>query len=215
MHEGSLCECDGVERDERTEANRLEDLWSGEFGDQYVDRNLEFGHRKAYWDEILSTHPCERVLEVGCNVGGNLRWIADRIGSEGTYGVDINSKALRQLHAELPDVNALWNRARELPFRDGWFDLTFTMGVLIHQPEATLIDVMSELVRTSRRWILCAEYHGETTEEVPYRGQEGALFRRDYGRLYLDNFDLDLVGRGFLGRDAGWDDLTWWLLQRG
>lgn len=205
----------GVEPEDRAEADRLEELWAGDFGDQYVDRNVEFDHRKPFWDSVLAAHPCERVLEIGCNIGGNLRWIAEVIGAEGTYGVEINRKALRRLHAEVPDVNGIWNRARELPFRDGWFDLTFTMGVLIHQPEASLGTVMSEMVRSSRRWVLCAEYYGATTEEVPYRGQEGALFRRDYGQLFLDGFpELQLADRGFLGRDEGWDDLTWWLLEK-
>ena len=26
--------------------------------------------------------------------------------------------------------------------------------------------------------------------------------------------ELRLVKRGFLGKDAGWDDVTWWLFER-
>jgi hypothetical protein len=71
------------------------------------------------------------------------------------------------------------------------------------------------MVRCSRRWVLCGEYHAEYTVEVPYRGQEGALFKRDYGRLFLELFpDLTLRDQGFLGRDDGWDDVTWWVLEK-
>lgn len=88
------------------------------------------------------------------------------------------------------------------------------MGVLIHQPESTLSLVMNEMVRCSRRWVLCGEYFGETTQEVPYRGETKALFRRNYGQLFIDLFPgLRLTEQGFLGRDEGWDDVTWWLFE--
>lgn len=198
------------------EATRLEALWSGEFGDEYVTRNADaYDQRAPFWRSILEGHPCRRVLEVGANVGGNLQWVAEHVEATQVYGVDVNRSALQRLQQRVPGVNALWSPARELPFRDRWFDLVFTMGVLIHQPDATLPLVMAEMVRCSRRWVLCGEYFGETTEEVPYRGHDGALFRRDYGRRFAELFpDLQQVGTGFLGRDEGWDDVTWWLFER-
>lgn len=127
----------------------------------------------------------------------------------------MNEKALAILATRVPGVNAVWSPARELPFRDRWFDLVFTMGVLIHQPEAILPLVMAEMVRCSRRWVLCVEYHAEETVEVPYRGQEGALFKRNYRRLFLELFpELTLRSEGFLGREEGWDDVTWSLFER-
>jgi pseudaminic acid biosynthesis-associated methylase len=197
------------------ESRRLEDLWGGDFGDDYVDRNTAFDHRAPFWRDRMTQLSPGRVLEVGSNVGGNLQWIAEAVPPTCVYGVDVNEKALAELTRRVPGVNALWSPARELPFRDGWFDLVFTMGVLIHQPEATLPLVMAEMVRCSRRWVLCGEYHAEDTVEVPYRGQEGALFKRDYGRLFLELFpDLTLRDQGFLGRDDGWDDVTWWVLEK-
>jgi spore coat polysaccharide biosynthesis protein SpsF len=133
-----------------------------------------------------------------------------------TYGVDINQEALARLRADVPGVNAVTSTARDLPFRDGWFDLSFTTGVLIHQPESTLPLVMAEIARVSRRYVLCGEYHASETEEVPYRGQPGSLFKRDYGTLYRELFpELRLVEQGFLSRDQGWDDVTWWLFEKG
>ncbi len=202
--------------DHHVEATRLEQLWSGEFGDAYVERNRAAGERRAsFWQEILAQFPVRRSLEVGCNVGLNLRWIASILAPHNVYGTDINLKALDELHHCLPGVNALWAPARDLPFRDGWFDLVFTTGVLIHQPEASLPLVMAEIVRCSRRYVLCGEYHAERTTEVPYRGQPGALFKRDYGRLYCELFpELALRRQGFLGRDQGWDDVTYWLFEK-
>lgn len=198
------------------EVERLERIWGGSFGDDYVDRNMDsYDHRSTFWDALMvDIHP-RSVLEVGCNVGGNLHWISKRLHPGDVYGVDINQKALSRLHERLPNVNALQSPARNLPFRDRWFDLVFTMGVLIHQPDTTLPLVMSEMVRCSNSWVLCGEYYADETLEVPYRGETGALFKRDYGRLFTELFpELELVKQGYLGRDSGWDDVTWWLFRK-
>jgi len=200
----------------QAEATRLEELWGSSFGDAYVERNRAAGNtREAFWKELLSGLEVERALEVGCNVGANLRWVAAVLPPRDVYGIDVNEKALEEIRHGVPGINAIWAAARNLPFRDRWFDLVFTMGVLIHQPETTLPLVMSEIVRCSRRYVLCGEYHSPETTEVPYRDQQGALFKRDYGRLYQELFpELTLRKSGFLGRDQGWDDVTWWLFEK-
>jgi pseudaminic acid biosynthesis-associated methylase len=198
------------------EAIRLEQLWGGDFGDAYVERNRDaWKQREAFWRGLLAEVTVVRVLEVGCNVGANLYWIASQVKPDNVFGVDVNLKALAELRQQMPEVNALYSPGRELPFRDRWFDLTFTMGVLIHQPESTLPLVMAEVVRCSRRYVLCGEYFAEETVEVPYHEQRGALFKRDYGRIYQQLFpELQLRKTGFLGRDDGWDDVTYWLFEK-
>jgi pseudaminic acid biosynthesis-associated methylase len=196
--------------------SRLEKLWSGEFGDAYTDRNAAAGaHRETFWRELIAAYPCASALEIGCNLGANLGWIAKLLPPRGVFGVEINEHALVRLRAAHPGVNAVWGQARELPFRDRFFDLTFTMGVLIHQPPSHLPIVMSEIVRCSRRYVLAGEYFADTPTEVPYRGHEGALFKRDFGGLYAELFpELRLVKKGFLAKATGWDDVTWWLFER-
>jgi len=203
-------------QEKNAEAIRLESLWNSDFGDDYVHRNQTVGeHRGPFWEMILNEFPSQSMLEVGCNIGANLQWIASYIPPHQVYGIDVNKKALRELRERVPDVNALWCPARELPFRDRWFDLVFSMGVLIHQPESTLPLVMSEIVRCSKKYVLCVEYHSEETVELPYRGQSGALFKRNYLQIYQDLFpELELRKQGFLSRDEGWDDVTYWMFEK-
>lgn len=200
----------------QSEAVRLERLWSGDFGTEYTERNAEAGASRApFWRDVLSGLDVATALEVGCNLGANLRWIADELEPGSVFGVDVNEDALVRLRSELPRVNAVRATARALPFRDRWFDLVFTMGVLIHLPPETLPLAMSEIVRCSRRYILCGEYFAEELSEVPYRGHEGTLFKRDFGAYYRELFpELRPLRSGFLGRDEGWDDVTWWLFER-
>lgn len=203
--------------DESTsEAARLEHLWAEGFGDEYVQRNIAAGEgRDAFWSLLIQQHPVNSVLEIGCNVGANLRWLDGLLPSHEVWGIDINETALETIRKRLPGINAVWSPARELPFRDKTFDLVFTAGVLIHQPESTLPLVMAEAVRCSRNYVLAIEYYADETTEVAYRGHEGALFKRNYGRLYGELFpDLDPVADGALGADEGWDDVRWWLFRR-
>ena len=197
-----------------SDAARLEALWAGDFGDDYVDRNAAAGEgRRPFWAGLSERFEFGSALEIGCNLGGNTRWLADLLGPENVAGIDVNEHALEVLRANIPGVDVRVAKARELPFADSSFDLVFTTGVLIHQPPAELPAVMDEIVRCARKYVLCGEYSADEVEEVPYRGQEGALFRADYGRLYQERFpQLTLVDEGFLARDDGpWDDVTYWV----
>jgi pseudaminic acid biosynthesis-associated methylase len=200
-----------------SEAERLESLWSGSFGDAYVDRNAgSYQERGPFWASLLQALRPKNVLEVGCNVGGNLQWIAQSVPAGQVVGVDVNQKALDVLHQRVPGVTGVLGSGRELPFEDRSHDLVFTMGVLIHQPEESLPAVMDEIVRVSGKYVLCGEYYDEHTTEIPYRGYRNALFKRDYGNLFLAQFpnSLELVFQGFLGQEDGFDDVTWWLFHR-
>jgi pseudaminic acid biosynthesis-associated methylase len=200
-----------------SEAERLEQLWGGDFGDDYVDRNMQaYATRGEFWTPLMRELAPGSVLEVGCNVGGNLQWIAEAIGPHACHGIDVNEKALAVLAERHPAVHAHFGSARELPFGDRSMEFVFTQGVLIHQPEESLPVVMDEIVRVASKWVLCGEYYGDATIEVRYRGTDGALFRRDYGGIFAERYpdDLTLVRQGFLGKDDGWDDVTWWLFER-
>ena len=192
---------------------RLEDLWAGDFGDEYVDRNFEAGEgRREFWSTVLDLTRPATALEVGCNIGGNVQWVAEALGPSSVTGVDINQKALAELRRRIPGVNAVHGRARELPFPDRSFDLAYTVGVLIHQSPEDLPVVMGEVVRCADRYVMCAEYPAEQEpeEEVPYRGERGALYRRDYGGLYQEwHPELRLVHQGTLEEVA-----TYWVFER-
>jgi pseudaminic acid biosynthesis-associated methylase len=195
---------------------RLESLWAGTFGDEYVERNRTAGQSRAtFWSDILGRLEPKSVLEVGCNVGANVAWIARNETVRPLVGIDINERGLRELRRYVPNATVCRASGRELPFADDRFDLVFTIGVLIHQSDEALPSVMREIVRCSRRLVLCGEYFSLERTEVPYRGQIGALIKRDFGALYASLFPrLRLLERSFLGREDGWDDVTCWIFEK-
>jgi spore coat polysaccharide biosynthesis protein SpsF len=199
--------------------------WRGEFGDSYTARNARteesLTSRARFFTRVLgaaflSSPPA--LLEVGCNVGMNLEAL-DRIRRPARlFGVDLNEHALRSLTR----TPALAGRARvvagegqRLPFADGTVDLAFTCGVLIHVHPDDLLEVCREIVRVSRRYVLCAEYFSPRPEAIEYRGRMDLLFKRDFGGFYLDQWpELRLVDYGFLWKRTEFDDLNWWLFER-
>ena len=198
-------------------ASELEDLWSGDFGDAYVSRNhVHVDRRAAFWAGISERFPSERVLELGPAHGENLRHLLPGRRPEDLWGVDINQAALGALRDEVPGANAVWGTVRELPFRDRWFDLTFTVCLLIHIPTATLPLAMAEIVRTSNRWIISGEYHADEPDDIGYRGQPGVLVKRNFGALYQELFpELILREEGFLTQEEhGFDRVTYQVFER-
>ena len=194
--------------DKIDEATRLERLWNGEFGDQYVARNAGAGGGRApFWAWHANRFRARRVLEVGCNVGANLRHFTDAVEPSALWGVDVNETALEQARQALPSVNIAWANARELPFRDNWFDATISVAVLIHQPNDTVGDAIDELVRCSGRFITVIEYTAPEVVEVNYRGEIGAFFKRPFGDLIgARHPELQLAHRQVITKDDGFDD---------
>jgi len=95
--------------------------------------------------------------------------------------------------------------------------MAFTSGVLIHVEPGRLVATLDEIHRVSSKYILAAEYFSPRPEALTYRGQDGLLFKNDFGGLYMDRFpDLKLMDYGFFWkRVSGIDDITWWLFRKG
>lgn len=198
------------------EVRRLEELWAGDHGDEYIDRNWdEYSKRGPWWQAMIAkTHPT-RVLEVGCNVGGNLRYIAAEAPDAQIYGIDINRKALNLVPQFVPNGNFMLEHANDLPFRDGWFDFVYTMGVLIHQPDESIKTVMSEIVRVSSKYVMAGEVYAPERNSIPYRGIPESFIGRDYGSIYQEIAPkLTLVDTGEMGKDQDFDTLRYWLFEK-
>ena len=199
-----------------TETQRLEELWAGDFGDACTDRHIGVGkRRKKFWNEVFQEIPFRNVLEIGCNQGFNLEHLAPLVHPENIFGIDINRKALKLCQERLPDSNIIYGTVKEIPFRDRFFDLVISAGVLIHIPDESLLKVMNELARCSHRYVVLSEYYDVRNVEVPYRGQRNALFRRDYGGIFQEHFPVfQLRKKGFHTHDEEFDDETYWIFER-
>lgn len=208
-----------ADSEELDDTRRLETLWGGEFGDAWTDRNIDnmYGIRKPVWDAMLArmTPRPQRVLEVGVNVGGNLRWIAPELTPGNAYGVDINRHALDLIHDYVPDANVLVSSVTDLPFKDDFFDLVFSVGVLVAVPDDGVGAAMAEMARCSSRYVLFLEMYAPELTVIDHREIHRGLFKRDYEKAFPAAVPgVPLVGHGFLSKEEGFDSLDWWLFDK-
>jgi len=196
-----------------------EQFWAGEFGNSYTARNqIDPVARVPFFRKIIQLATPEDVLEVGCNRGHNLMAIKMADPTIGIAGCDINEGALDEAQKSLPLAELEICLAKEIEsvFTIGGFgyDLVMTAGVLIHIPPEDLEGVMQSIIRTANDWILAIEYDYPTAEEVEYRGHDGKLWRRPYGKMYRDR-GLKLIYTADVGPAEGFGDgCTAWLLQK-
>ena len=99
----------------------------------------------------------------------------------------------------------------------GKHDMTFTMGVLIHQDPSKLKIAYEKLYNHSSKYILIIEYYNPMPVSIIYRGEKDKLFKRDFAGEILDLYsNLRLLDYGFVyHRDQfPQDDLTFFLLEK-
>jgi pseudaminic acid biosynthesis-associated methylase len=181
--------------------------WTGDFGRDYTNRNTlslaqldslyqtNFGIPRCQLNEtFLKDFPRDtRTLEVGCNSGNQLLLLQE-MGFTNLWGVEVQSYALELARARVQGVQISQASALDLPYEDGYFDLVFTSGVLIHISPVDLPSALDEIHRCTRRWIWGLEYYAPEVTEVNYRGYDDLLWKMDYAKRYLDRFgDLELV----------------------
>lgn len=196
-----------------------EHFWAGHFGDHYIERNRneqEIAQNTIFFAKILEkTWRVSSVFEFGANTGLNLMALKHLLPNVELAALEINHKAVEILrrHSWLKvyQGSMLDFRPREQ------FDLAFVKGVLIHIAPDRLNMAYDCLYQTSRRYILIAEYYNPTPVEIPYRGHQNRLFKRDFAGEMLDRYNgLQLVDYGFTYHRAPYpqDDLNWFLLQK-
>jgi len=201
---------------------KQKELWEGQFGDDYTARNAitdqDLKHRTMFWSTVLNTFGPDiphSILEVGAGNGINLQAIDTlyKIAKEKVLigAVEINERArLRLLDQNIatdiyPSTESVIQK----------YDMVFTSGVLIHVHPDDLLKTTKEIYRLSNKYVFCVEYFRPEPETKPYRGQNEALYMRDFGSWYLDNFPLQCLNYGFFWkRVTGLDNLTYWLFKK-
>jgi pseudaminic acid biosynthesis-associated methylase len=195
-------------------------FWSGEFGDNYIDRNrskeLLSANTSLFASILSSSGKIDSILEFGCNIGMNLESIKSLLPEVKLSGIEINKKAISKIK-NLEQIEVFHDSILEIEM-DRSFDLTLIKTVLIHINPEELDKVYSRLYKFSNKYICIAEYYSPSPVEVNYRGHSDKLFKRDFaGELMRKYPDLDLIDYGFIYHNDPvfpQDDINWFLLMK-
>lgn len=198
-----------------------EEFWAGSFGTDYIDRNrsdqLLASNLEFFSRALRRAGRIGSCVELGANIGMNLKALRLLYPEIEAQGVEINPDAARELRGLVGDANVFegsifdWQPARQA-------QLSLVKGVLIHLDPTMLPTAYDRLHAGSSRFILVAEYYNPAPVAISYRGHSDRLFKRDFAGEMLDRFDdLVLVDYGFsYRRDPAFpqDDITWFLMEK-
>ena len=116
------------------------------------------------------------------------------MGFYNLHGIEIQTYALERARARLNGMTLREATAFDIPYANNYFDLVFTSGVLMHIAPNDLARAVKEIHRCTRSYIWGLGYHAPVSMEVNYRGHEQLLWKMDYPKFYLEQFeDLELL----------------------
>ncbi len=180
--------------------------WEEQFGEGYLERNVygpkelnefyngRFGKTKDQLNDIfLKNIPKDaKILEVGTNIGNQLLHLQSQ-GFTNLYGIEIQDRAINYAKHRTNNLNIIKGDALDIPFKDNFFDLVFTHGVLIHISPENIEKAINEIYRVSNKYIWGLEYYAPTYTDLEYHGQKNIMWKTDFCKLYLDKHkDLQL-----------------------
>jgi SAM-dependent methyltransferase len=126
--------------------------------------------------------PGERVLDIGCGVGGTPRALAGLVGQRGhVVGMDLLQAAIDvvQRDLDLPDnVAFLCGDAQSYPFHPGSFDIAFSrFGVMFFaDPVAAFANIRRALRPGGRLGFVCwRSLNDNELDELPLRAASSCL----------------------------------------
>lgn len=202
--------------------NEQENFWTNSIARDYMQANASFDVSLGIeaWKKMMSKidlTDLNSFLECGCNIGRNLNSLKNLVPNASAAVIEINLEALEIALRNYQVAEAFHGSIKDADLSRK-FDLVFTSGVLIHINPDDLLATMSKIYNFSNRYILIVEYFNRTPVSIEYRGQPDKLFKRDFGREFLEKFNVKIVDYGFLWGhiydDAGFDDITYWLFEK-
>jgi len=189
-----------------------EQTWNGAFGEEYTNRNTltpdevdnlnmkRFGcSRTQIYKEFLYEIKLNRIFEIGCNVGNQLN-LLQKIGYHNLWGMELQSYAIEHARKNTEEINIVQGTAFDIPFKDDFFDLVFSSGVLIHISPEDINFVLDEMYRCTKKYIMGTEYYYPNEYKmIKYRGNDNLLWKTDFSSLFLNRFSsLRLIQKKIL-----------------
>ena len=181
--------------------------WGGLFGKEYTDRNaLYLNEMENFYKERFGYTRTEmnsefigdfnrdmKILEVGSNVGNQLICL-QRMGFNNLYGIELQNYAVELSKSRTKRINIIEGSAFDVPYKDSYFDLVFTSGLLIHINPSDISMAVKEIYRCTKEYIWGFEYYADKYTDILYREHKELLWKADFVKLYCEQFsDLELV----------------------
>jgi pseudaminic acid biosynthesis-associated methylase len=201
--------------------NEQQVFWKEKYSKEYISKNSSYSLDEGVkcWAQMLkATSGVKSILECGSNIGKNIGLLNHVLPSASKSIIEISPDAYGIVTSRYQLAQSFNGPIVASSFQKQSFDLVFTMGVLIHIHPDDLLQNMKKMYEYSSQYILMGEYFNRTPVMIEYHGEKDKLFKRDFGKLFIENFEVELVDYGFLWGhlydEAGFDDITYWLFRK-
>lgn len=198
-----------------------ERFWAGDFGNNYIERNnskdLLASNINFFSESLRRVNDLKSCIEFGANIGMNIRALKYLYPSVNYNAIEINKNAIEILKETIPIENIFEGSINEFNSIETW-DLVIIKGVLIHINPDFLKKTYEKLVKSTKKYLLIAEYYSRNPEALNYRGFSNKLYKRDFAGEILDSYpEIKLEDYGFkYHKDINFpqDDISWFLLKK-
>ena len=198
-----------------------ERFWAGDFGKNYIERNngkeLLASNINFFSESLRRANDFKSCIEFGANIGMNIRALKYLYPSVNYNAIEINKDATEILKETIPIENIFEGSITEFSSKETW-DLAIIKGVLIHINPDFLNNTYEKLVKSTKKYLLVAEYYSRNPEVLNYRGFSNKLYKRDFAGEILDSYpDMKLEDYGFKyykDKNFPQDDISWFLLKK-
>jgi SAM-dependent methyltransferase len=128
----------------------------------YLLGKTERPHYAYIYEKMaLEYKPGMKVLEVGCAGGHDYEHLCGHAPIDDFTGVDITKSYIEVAKKNHPEAKWVNADARELPFEDKRFDITFCLLMLLHLDRAGVINAVQEMARVTKSLIFIHTYAAE------------------------------------------------------
>jgi pseudaminic acid biosynthesis-associated methylase len=201
--------------------NEQQVFWKEKYSKEYISKNSSYTLDDGVkcWSQMLQrANGISTILECGSNIGKNIGILNHVLPSASKSIIEISPDAYEIVTSRYDLAQSFNGPILASSLEKESFDLVFTMGVLIHIHPDDLHANMQKMFDYSSQYILMGEYFNRTPVMIEYHGEKDKLFKRDFGKMFIENFPVELVDYGFLWGhlydNAGFDDITYWLFRK-
>ena len=158
--------------------NEQEEFWETKYSQEYIQKNSSFNRDLLIqgWREILKNVSApSNILECGANVGRNIEALNHIYPEAKKTAIEISADASKILRNKYKELNVINSSILESEITNNSFDLSFTMGVLIHIHPNDLKRNLEKVILSSNRYVVIGEYFNRTPVSLTYQGEEEKL----------------------------------------
>ena len=159
-----------------------------DFWNKYTDENQSKDNQEfaKFIRDLATSLRSNSVLEVGCNVGNDLKEFP---GDFDVHGIDLNEYALDMAKKRFPSFKFKNGSILNIPFEDSSIDFVFTHYLLNYLHEQEIEKAMKELFRVSGKYILTCELFDEIESKLEV---DGKVWKRNVYKRWL-NFPVKII----------------------